>query len=346
MIDIGKYTKEFKELITASDHILLICHINPDGDAAGAMLAMRRWILTQGKEAGMISPNALQNFLLWMTDTDRIVDFHHNQETGAAIIKEADLIIMMDFNTSSRMGKAEEFILASPARKVMIDHHPEPDHIADLIISDTDRSSTSELVYSLVRELNNGDFNDKAFSEAIYVGIVTDTGNFEHGLYNGDTMRTVGTLLDQGVDKDRILNRVFSNFSADRIQLKGYALDKRMVVLPEYHAAYIWLTKEDLEKHKHQKGDTEGFANMLLTIAGVVLSVLFIERSGFTKISLRSKGNFNANALSRMCFNGGGHRNAAGGEMAGRIENAVTHFRSVLPQFKQDLDAAALEVGL
>ena len=85
---------------------------------------------------------------------------------------------------------------------------------------------------------------------------------------------------------------------------------------------------------------------MLLTIAGVVLSVLFIERSGFTKISLRSKGNFNANALSRMCFNGGGHRNAAGGEMAGRIENAVTHFRSVLPQFKQDLDAAALEVGL
>ncbi len=114
--------------------------------------------------------------------------------------------------------------------------------------------------------------------------------------------------------------------------------------MPEYHTAYIWLTKEDLEKYNHQKGDTEGFANMLLTIRGIVLSVLFIERSGFVKMSLRSKGNFNANILSRKCFNGGGHRNAAGGEMAGKIENAVTHFKNILPQFREELDSAAAEI--
>jgi bifunctional oligoribonuclease and PAP phosphatase NrnA len=344
--DLSKYTKEIKKLIMASDHILLICHINPDGDAAGAMLAMRRWIISQGKEADMISPNALEKFLLWMHDADKIVDFHHNPEKGTAIIKQADLIIMVDFNSPSRLGKAEELVVASKAKKIVIDHHPEPDAFANIVLSDTDRSSTSELIYFLVTAMEGKDFSDPAFIEAVYVGIITDTGNFEHGLYNGDTMRTVGHLLDQGVDKEKIVNRIFSNFSADRMQLKGYALNKRMVVMPEFHTAYIWLTKEDLEKYNHQKGDTEGFANMLLTIRGIVLSVLFIERSGFVKMSLRSKGNFNANILSRKCFNGGGHRNAAGGEMTGRIEYVVSHFTSVLPEFKGELDAAAAEMEL
>ena len=344
MTDPGKYNKEIKRLINSSGHILLICHINPDGDAVGAMLAMRRWILSMGKEADMISPNALEKFLMWMTDADKIVDFHHNPEKGTEIINRADLIIMVDFNSPSRMGKAEALVMASGAKRIVIDHHPEPDNFADVILSDTGRSSTSEIVYFLVTGLEGGDFNDHAFIEAVYVGIITDTGNFEHGLYNGDTMRTVGHLLDQGVDKEKIVNRIFSNFSADRMQLKGYALNKRMVVMPEYHTAYIWLTREDLEKYNHQKGDTEGFANMLLTIRGIVLSVLFIERSGFVKMSLRSKGNFNANILSRKCFNGGGHRNAAGGEMAGKIENAVTHFKNILPQFREELDSAAAEI--
>jgi bifunctional oligoribonuclease and PAP phosphatase NrnA len=342
--DLGKYTKEIKKLILAADHILLVCHINPDGDAAGAMLAMRRWIISQGKDASMISPNALEKFLMWMRDADKIVDFHHNPEKGTELINRADLIIMVDFNSPSRMGKAEALVKVSGAKKIVIDHHPEPDNFADVILSDTERSSTSELVYFLVTAMEGREFTDADFIEAVYVGIITDTGNFEHGLYNGDTMRTVGHLLDQGVDKEKIVNRIFSNFSADRMQLKGYALNKRMVVMPEYHTAYIWLTKEDLENYNHQKGDTEGFANMLLTIRGIVLSVLFIERSGFVKMSLRSKGNFNANVLSRKCFNGGGHRNAAGGEMAGKIEAVVNHFTNILPEFREELDNAAAEI--
>ena len=344
MTDPANNSEEIKRLIYSSEHILLVCHINPDGDAVGAMLAMRRWILSHGKEADMISPNALEKFLMWMTDADKIVDFHHNPEKGTEIINSADLIIMVDFNSPSRMGKAETLVMASGAKRIVIDHHPEPDNFADVILSDTSRSSTSEIVYFLVTNLEGGDFNDHDFIEAVYVGIITDTGNFEHGLYNGDTMRAVGHLLDQGVDKEKIVNRIFSNFSADRMQLKGYALNKRMVVMPEYHTAYIWLTKEDLEKYNHQKGDTEGFANMLLTIRGIVLSVLFIERSGFVKMSLRSKGNFNANILSRKCFNGGGHRNAAGGEMTGKIETVVTHFKNILPQFREELDSAAAEI--
>ena len=344
--DFGKYTKELKKLIDEANHILLICHINPDGDAIGAMLAMRRWILTCGKNAEMISPNALQKFLLWMSDVDKVVDFHHNMEAGTKLINEADLIIMTDFNSTSRMGKAEQLVLASKARKVMIDHHPDPADFAGLKISDVGRSSTSELVYFLVNGMEGAEFNDIDFITAVYVGIITDTGNFEHGYYTGDTMRTVGHLIDKGVDKERIYNHIFSNFTPDRIRLKGFALNSRMVVHPDLHTAYIWLTKEDLERFHHVKGDTEGFANVLLTIKGIVLSVLFVERTGFVKMSLRSKGSFNANILSRQCFNGGGHRNAAGGEMKGTIHDVVQHFENTLPSYRKELDEAAAEMAI
>jgi phosphoesterase RecJ-like protein len=342
---VAKYTKELKKLIDEAHHILLICHINPDGDAIGAMLAIRRWIVSQGKDAAMVSPNALQKFLLWMNDIDRIVDFHHNVENGTQIIREADLIIMVDFNATSRMGKAEQLVISSEARKVMIDHHPDPATFADLVISDVTCSSTSELVYFIVNEMEGKEFADSDFITAVYVGIITDTGNFEHGYYSGDTMRIIGHLLDLGVDKEKIYNHIFNNFTADRMRLQGFALHDRMVVHPELHTAYIWLTKEDLERFNHVKGDTEGFANLLLTMSGIVLSVLFIERTGFVKMSLRSKGSFNANALSRQCFNGGGHRNAAGGEMKGNINDAVRLFEDTLPSFRKELEEAAAEIA-
>lgn len=345
MPEFGKYTKELKKLIVEADHILLICHINPDGDAIGAMLAMRRYIMSLGKDAGMISPNALQKFLLWMNDVDRVIDFHHSTGEGTKLINEADLIIMVDFNTTSRLGKAEQLVINSVAKKVMIDHHPDPGNFAELIISDVSRSSTSELVYFLVNGMVGTEFSDNDFITAVYVGIITDTGNFEHGYYTGDTMRTVGHLLDRGVDKEKIHDHIFSNFSADRIRLKGFSLHSRMVVHQDLHTAYIWLTKEDLDRFRHVKGDTEGFANVLLTMQGIVLSVLFVERSGFVKMSLRSKGSFNANMLSRKCFNGGGHRNAAGGEMKGTIHEVVNHFENTLPDFRKELEEAAEEMS-
>lgn len=344
MPEFGKYTKELKKLIDDAGHILLICHINPDGDAIGAMLALRRWIMSRGKDARMISPNALQKFLLWMKDVDMVVDFHHNPAEGTDLIRNADLIIMVDFNATSRMGKAEQLVVTSGAKKVMIDHHPDPSAPADLIVSDISRSSTSELVYFLVNGMEGSEYNDSEFITAVYVGIITDTGNFEHGYYTGDTMRTVGHLLDMGVDKERVYNHIFSNFSPDRIRLKGFALHSRMVVHPDLHTAYIWLTKEDLDRFHHVKGDTEGFANVLLTMNGIVLSVLFIERTGFVKMSLRSKGSFNANELSRKCFNGGGHRNAAGGEMKGSIHEVINHFENTLPSFRRELEEAAKEI--
>ena len=153
------------------------------------------------------------------------------------------------------------------------------------------------------------------FAEAIYVGIITDTGNFEYGTYTGNTLRIVADLLDFGIDKDRIINLVYNTFSAERLRLQGFTLDQRMVILPEFNSAYIYLSKEDLEKYKYLKGDTDGFVNIPLAINGINFSTLFMEKEGFIKLSFRSKGIFDVNEFAEKYFSGGGHKNASGGNI-------------------------------
>jgi bifunctional oligoribonuclease and PAP phosphatase NrnA len=200
------------------------------------------------------------------------------------------------------------------------------------MISDPSKCSTSELVYELITELNGGKFIDKAFAEAVYVGIVTDTGNFEHGSYSSRTFRIVADLLDTGIRKEKILNLVYNNFSSDRIRLQGFALNQRMVVLPEYQTAYIYLSKNDLKSYNHVKGDTEGFVNMPLSIKGINFAVLFIEKENFIKLSFRSRGQFPSNEIASRYFSGGGHLNASGGEYFDTLENTIAYFLKVLSE--------------
>ena len=237
---------------------------------------------------------------------------------------------MVDFNHSDRLGEAEDTVLKSDAKKVIIDHHLNSKSFADLIISDPSKCSTAEILHELICELNDGVFLSKPYSEAIYVGIITDTGNFVHGSFTGSTLRIVANLLENGIEKDRIFNQVYNNFSADRLRLQGYALDKRMVIIPEYRAAYIFLTKDDLKNYKYTKGDTEGFVNLPLSIKEVDFASLLIEKDGFVKLSFRSKGNFSVNDFAEKYFSGGGHMNAAGGEYYDTLDNTIKYFLKAL----------------
>jgi phosphoesterase RecJ-like protein len=171
---------------------------------------------------------------------------------------------------------------------------------------------------------------NKPYAEALYTGIITDTGNFEHGSYTSRTLRIVADLLETGIQKDRILNLIYNNFSSERLRLQGYALNKRMVVLPELKSAYIFLTKDDLKEYNHVKGDTEGFVNMPLSIKGICFATLFIEKEGFIKLSFRSKGRFPSNEIASQYFSGGGHMNASGGEYYDTLENTIEYFLKVL----------------
>jgi len=330
VLDLSKYTKELSNLLASSDNILLICHVNPDGDAIGSQLALYNYLKAQGKNVDMMAPNYLQEFLKWLDRADSIHIYIQERKQCRKLIKEADLIVMLDFNQASRLGEAEDFVIAARAKKIVIDHHLNPGKIADLIISEPSLCSTSELVHELVCDMNQAPFINRPYAEALYVGIITDTGNFEYGTYSSRTFRIVADLFDSGIDKGKILNLIYNNFSSDRLRLQGYALNKRMVVLPEYKTAYIFLSKNDLKEYNHAKGDTEGFVNMPLSIKGIYFSTLFIEKDGFIKLSFRSKGQFPSNEFASQYFSGGGHLNASGGEYPDTLDNAIAYFLKVL----------------
>jgi phosphoesterase RecJ-like protein len=332
VLELAKYTKELSKLFFSSENILLVCHINPDGDAIGSQLALYHYLKEKNRNVEMISPNYLQEFLKWMKGADLINIFIRDRGKCKKLIEEADLIVMLDFNQPDRMGEAENPVIASGARKVIIDHHLDLEKFADIAISDPSQSSTSELIHELISIMNCGPFLQKAYAEAIYVGIITDTGNFEHGTYKSKTFRIVADLVETGIETDKIINRIYNNFSSDRMQLLGFALNKRMVVMPEYKTAYISLAKNDLNTYNHIKGDTEGFVNLPLSIRGIIFSALFIEKDGFVKISFRSKGNFPVNEFAAKYFSGGGHLNASGGENPGTLENTVSYFLQILKE--------------
>lgn len=338
MIDLSKCTKELSKLFKSSDNILLVCHINPDGDAIGSQLALYQYLKSIGKIAKMISPNNLQEVLKCLNGADQINVFIKNRKESTKVIEEADLIVMVDFNQFNRLGEAERVVTGSKAKKVIIDHHLNPDNIADLIISDPAKCSTAELVYQLVSLMNGKPFINQAYAENIYVGIITDTGNFEHGTYTGDTLRIVADLLESGIDKEKIREVIYNNYSADRMRLQGLALNQRMTMLPEYKTAYIYLTRKDLADFNYAKGDTEGFVNLPLSVKGIVFSVLFIEKDNFVKISFRSTGSFPTNEFASKYFAGGGHRNASGGEYYDTLENTIAYFLKVLKETGDQLN--------
>ena len=280
----------------------------------------------------MMAPNYLQEFLKWMDGADLIHIFIKDRKKCSKLIEKADLIIMLDFNQSNRLGEAEELVRASHAKKVVIDHHLNPANFADLIISEPSKCSTSELIHELLCEMNEDQFMSRPYAEALYVGIITDTGNFEHGSYSSRTFSIVADLLDTGIEKEKILNLIYNNFSSGRIRLQGFALNKRMVVIPEYKTAYIFLTKNDLKDYNHVKGDTEGFVNLPLSIKGINFSALFIEKDGFIKLSFRSKGQFPSNEFAAKYFSGGGHLNASGGEYPDTLDKTIDYFLKALKE--------------
>jgi phosphoesterase RecJ-like protein len=332
VIDLSKYTKELSKLFYTSENILIICHINPDGDSVGAQLAMYHYFKSIDKNVSLLAPNNLQEFLKWMDGAEQINIFIKERKKCRMLIEKADLIIMLDFNQSDRLGEAEEFVVASRAKKVIIDHHLNPENFADVVISDPSKCSTSELIHELVCEINGARFMNRSYAEALYVGIITDTGNFEHGSYSSRTFRIVADLLDTGILKEKIINLIYNNFSSDRIRLQGFALNQRMIVIPDFKSAYIYLSKDDLKLYNHVKGDTEGFVNMPLSIKGINFSALFIEKDNFIKLSFRSKGKFPSNEFASLYFSGGGHLNASGGEYTDTLENTIAYFLKVLEE--------------
>lgn len=307
--------KKIKEQINNSEKIVIIGHFAPDGDAAGGSLALYNILKKLKANVNVIMPTRLVKYYKWMPAAENIISHDAKKKKSEKLVEDADLIFCVDFNSISRVENLQYAIKRSNAIKIMLDHHPEPEMFCDYTISDTTVSSASEIVYEFICSLDYKSYIDKDFATCIYTGIMTDTLNFTVNSSKERTFEILAKLISYGVDKDYIYDAVNNNFSENRMRLQGYVLYEKMKVLHDFKAAYMILTNDELEKFEFKKGDNEGFVNMPLSIKGINVSCFFIEKIDHIKVSLRSVGENNVNKFAREYFNGGGHKNAAGGKL-------------------------------
>lgn len=326
--------EEVVRLIEAAQHPLIISHKNPDGDAVGSSLGLKFFLKKLGKQPNIIVPDSFPEFLDFLPGSDNIKFFDRQRETSLKIIQECDLIFFLDFNSLKRIDELGQLTGDKQVPKIMVDHHPFPDEIADFKYHRTNVSSTSELIYEFCRLLFPRVSVQAKMATCLYAGLSTDTGTFRHNLHE-NTHQTAGNLFKAGADHTAVIQNIFDSNSLDRMRLMGFCLFEKLTIVPEAEAAYIALSKEEMMSFHHRKGDTEGFVNQALSIKGVKMAVLFTEQSeGLTKLSLRSKGDYAINEFANKYFHGGGHKNAAGGIFEGHLGKAVEHFLDVLPQVK------------
>lgn len=335
-----EYT-DINQLLDTPKKIVIVSHKNPDGDAIGSSLALFHYLTKTNHLATVILPNDYPDFLKWLPGEDLILKYDSQKEESEAKLAEADLVFTLDFNAFHRAGDMETVLTNNTALKIMIDHHQQPDDYAKFTYSDVSMSSTCEMVYNFIENLNGLDIIDSNIATAIYVGIMTDTGSFRFRSTTSATHRIIASLIDKGADNTMIHNQVYDTNSYNRLQLLGCALSN-LRVIPESRAAYITLTQKELQQFDYKKGDTEGFVNYALSLNNVVLAAIFIEdlQQGIIKISLRSKGDFSVNKMSREHFHGGGHTNAAGGKSDDNIQKTIEKFISILPQYNTLLNEA------
>ncbi len=328
-----------KKLIYEADKIAVIAHAAPDGDAVGSSMALYHALYSLDKETFVIYPDPFPSFLGWINSVDKAIIYSQQKEEAEAVLNEVDLIICVDFNDPKRVGGLKDVLVNSEVTKILIDHHPHP--VMEpwkLVMSYPKIASTSELVFRLICRIGHAADINKYSAEAIYTGMMTDTGGFTFNSNNEEVYYIISELIRRGINKDEIYRKVFNTYTADRMRLMGYVLAEKMKIFAEQKTALIVLTAEEQEKFNFQKGDAEGFVNMPLSIDGVVFSVFLREDPDKIKISLRSQGSFPANEFSARFFNGGGHLNAAGGESYMSLEETISLFENALPEYTEQLN--------
>ncbi|MFV0376318.1 MAG: DHH family phosphoesterase [Mangrovibacterium sp.] len=339
-----EYINRFRKAVeTEQGTIVIVPHVNPDGDAIGSVLGLAAVLKNAGKQVVVISPNHFPDFLKWMKGAKDVLVYVNAREKSSKIMNEASMLICLDFNHLSRTGEMRELIEKWNGKSVLIDHHPYPQGFTDIQFSYPDYSSTAELVYHIVKAMGYGNFVNLDAAECLFCGIMTDTGSFDYNVSDPQTFNTVSELIARGVNPEDVHGRVYDNYSVDRLRLMGYCLSECMEVFPEYHAAVMYLSRETQKRFNYQKGDNEGFVNMPLSIKGIHFSAFFTENDDQVKASFRSKGEFAVNEFSTAHFNGGGHRNAAGGEVFTSLRETVDKFRKLLPEYAEELKKTHLE---
>ena len=329
----------FRTLLTTPKRIVITTHAKPDADALGSSLGLAGFLKKKHHQVTVITPTDYPEFLEWMEGNNEVIVYNQgNQERSARLVADAEMIFNLDFSSLHRIDGLGDLIANSSAMKVMIDHHTEPDDFADFELWSTEAAATAELLYVLMADLlNEAHLIDEDIAEALYAGIMTDTGSFKHPNTTRHVHEVVADLIERGANSSKVSKLIYDTNSLDRIRFLGFALSEKLVVLEEYKTAFFAISARELQRFSSKTGDTEGLVNYALSIKGVVFAAVIIDRVEAVKMSFRSIGNFSVSNFAKENFEGGGHKNAAGGKSHDPLNLVVDKFLSLLPKHQEEI---------
>lgn len=326
----------FLQWLKGDPSVVITFHQNPDGDAYGSSLGLKYYLESRGlKRVTLISPTEPAEYLKWMPGASEVKVWQ--EETCGATVADADLIFCLDFSATSRLKDMKAAVLNAGAPIVVIDHHEQPEDFGSLYYWDVKASSTCELVFRMVKDLEENAQLSREAAICLYTGLLTDTGSFRFDATTPAVHRIAAELLERGVVPAQIHRSLFDNNPFEKLKFLGFVLGSKLTYLPEYRVAYMAISEEELKRFNSRNGDTEGIVNQGLSIAQSVMSVLFTEKEGQIRISFRSVGDFSVADFARMHFEGGGHKNAAGGRSQLSLNETVEKFLTLLPNIKSEL---------
>ena len=330
--------EQFYPILNQPFKAVITSHQKPDGDALGSSLGLYHFLKQLGHEVTVVSPTNWASFLDWMPGTEEVIDFESNKEKATNIIHNADYVFCLDFNILHRTKHLEPIIKETKALKILVDHHQQPDTPSFTYgISDVMMSSTCEMIYNFIVESGHSNLINLDIAACLYTGLMTDTGSFRFPSTTASVHKIVAHLKELGLQHSLIHENIYDNFSEGRLKFMGNAFLNRMTVIPELNTAIMAIPKTDIYKFELKTGDTEGLVNYLLSIEGIKLAAIVIDREEERKWSFRSKGNFDVNIFARTHFEGGGHANAAGGRSSKSVEETANDFKTIIKDYKSQL---------
>ena len=326
--------EELRQLLSSPKRIVITTHYKPDADALGSSLALYNYFVKKGHQVMVVTPSDYPSFLSWMEGNEKVLVFDSTKErskkNAIKVFEEAEIVFCLDFSVMDRVQDLKPILELNKGVRVLIDHHLEPQHFADYELWDNSAAATAELVYDFILSMGDTALIDVAIAECIYAGIMTDTGSFRYQSTSAKVHLIIADLIKKGVNNFKIHSLIYDNNSEERLRFIGYALSDKLKILRRKKTAYFSINKDELERFHSKTGDTEGLVNYALSIEGINFAALIIERPDSVKLSFRSRGDFSVNEFARRYFEGGGHRNAAGGKSDLGLEETEKKFLDIM----------------
>ncbi|MFM8833673.1 MAG: DHH family phosphoesterase [Cytophagales bacterium] len=328
-----------KTLLDSPKRVVIVTHFKPDADALGSSLGLANLLVKKGHNVSVISPSDYPDFLAWMPGKELVlaISTRAAQQKAAELVAQAEVIFCLDFSSLKRIHEVGPMVANAKGTKIMVDHHLEPEDFAAMKKWDVASASTAQLIFELIYEFGDQHLIDANIATCLYAGLMTDTGGFRHNNTTRREFEVASELVRFGAQPSEVAKQIYDTNSLERLRLTGYALSEKLVVLSEYRTAYMTLTRAELSEFGAQTGDTEGLVNYGLSIKGIKMAVLMYDRGEEIKLSFRSLSDFDVNALARKHFEGGGHKNASGGQSKLSLEATLQKFLSILPEYKTEL---------